>query len=473
MGGSRSGQCPGHWPLIVTRRLVLLLFALLFIAFAAYGSFVPLRLRAVPLGAAVQQFAGTPLIPFARASRSDFITNVLLFVPIGFFLLGASANRSRGLAVALLLPVVAIGVALSVAIEFGQIFVQGRTPSWNDVVAESIGGVAGALVWLAAGSAVVNWIAELFRTESESDRVYRLLGAYVGVWAVLGLLPFDFTIRPQELAEKFRAGRIVFEPFPAGSTLRDAGGTLLMAIPLGAFGVVLAHTRRLARPALMGLGLGLAVALALEMAQAFSFTRTADTTDLLMNAAGIGIGVFIGARWTDRPPAALGTGPQVQLWPIAALLVWCGTLVIRHWSPFDFVTDTTYIKERIPQMLRVPFYSYYWGFAPYVLIDATTKLLMAVPIGALLQLIWQPQTRVWRWVMGAGIVALSGALFLGLELGQLMLPSRVPDQTDVYIGTLGALLGVLLVTLVNRQRRATTVVVPAAAASAQPPPADS
>jgi glycopeptide antibiotics resistance protein len=436
----------------VTRRLSLLLLAALFVAFAAYGSFVPLRLRHIGLGEAVRQFATTPLVSVVHASGSDFITNVLLFVPIGFFLLGTFANRSQGLAVALFLPVVATCAALSVAIEFGQIFVQGRTPSWNDVVAETIGGLIGALVWAAVGSAVVEWLAELFQSESESDRVYRILGAYVGVWAVLGLLPFDFTVRPEELAEKFRAGRIVFEPFPAGWTLRDAGGTLLMAIPVGAFGVVAARRRRIAQPTVVGLGVGLVVALAMEGAQLFSFTRTADATDLLMNATGVGLGVVLAARWADWSPAAFHAGPRFRLWPIAAVLVWCVMLVVRHWSPFDFVTDTSYIKGRIPEMMRVPFYSYYWGFAPDVLVDATTKLLMAVPIGALLQLIWQPQSRVWRWVMAAGIMVISGALFLGLELGQLMLPSRVPDQTDVYIGTLGAGIGVALVGLVNRRR---------------------
>ena len=215
----------------MTRRLALLTFAMLFVAFAAYGSFVPLRLRPVTLTDAVQRFATTPLIPLWRASKSDLVTNVLLFVPIGFFLLGAMADRSRRAATALALPVVAAGVGVSVAIEFGQIFVQGRTPSWNDVVAESLGCFIGATLWLAVGGPVVEWLAEAFHSESQSDRVYRILGAYVGIWAILGLLPFDFTVRPEELAQKFRAGRIVFEPFPEGLTLRDAGGTLLMAVP--------------------------------------------------------------------------------------------------------------------------------------------------------------------------------------------------------------------------------------------------
>jgi glycopeptide antibiotics resistance protein len=437
----------------MTRRLTLLSLALSCMAFAAYGSFVPLQLRHVGLVEAIQVFEAVPRASLAHASGSDFITNVLLFVPIGFFLLGSAANESRRLGLALLVPVVAVCAAVSVAIEFGQVFVVGRTASWNDVVAETLGGGIGALVWMAAGSWVVAWVAALFRSESEGDRVYYILGAYVGVWALLGVLPFDFTIRPEELAEKFRAGRIVLEPFPSGTTLRDAGGTLLLAVPVGAFGVLLARTRRLAPPTLMGLALGLSLALTLEVAQAFSFTRTADSTDLLMNATGLTLGVLLAARWSDGPATAFRAGPRLQVWPIAAAAVWCAMLVVRHWSPFDFVTDTSYIKGRIPEMLRMPFYSYYWGFAPDVLTDATTKLLMAVPIGAFLQLIFRPPTRLWRWVMAIGIVAMSGALFLALELGQLMLPSRVPDQTDVYVGTLGAAIGLALVRLVNREGR--------------------
>ena len=64
----------------MTRRLVSLLLAALFAAFAAYGSFVPLRFRSVGFAEAVQQFAATPLVPLGRASRSDFITNVTIGV---------------------------------------------------------------------------------------------------------------------------------------------------------------------------------------------------------------------------------------------------------------------------------------------------------------------------------------------------------------------------------------------------------
>jgi len=436
----------------VTRRVGLLLLAVLFVGFAVYGSLVPLRFREVSYAEAVERFANTPLVPLPQASKSDFLTNVLLFVPIGFLLLGAVAGHSRHAAILLTLPVVLVGAALSVAIEFGQIFVVGRTPSWNDVVAESLGGTLGALLWVMAGSAVVAWIAGVFRSEFERDRVYRILGLYVGAWAILALLPLDFTVRLEELGEKLRAGRIVFAPFPRGWTLRDVGGTLLLAIPVGAFGVALSRRRQVPRPELAGLGVGLALAVATETAQAFSYSRTADSTDLLMNAAGVALGVALAARWSEHVTSASHAGGRLKVWPLVLFVVWCGALAIRHWSPFDFTTDTSMIRSRIPAMFAVPFHSYYRGFAPYVLVDVTTKLLMAVPVGALLQLLFLPRSNAWRWVMGAVIVALSGLIFLALEFGQLLLPSRVPDQTDVYIGTLGATIGVGLVWLVAHRR---------------------
>jgi len=43
------------------------------------------------------------------------------------------------------------------------------------------------------------------------------------------------------------------------------------------------------------------------------------------------------------------------------------------------------------------------------------------------------------------------ALFLGIELGQLLLPTRVPDQTDVYIATAGAVAGIIVIRLITKR----------------------
>ena len=433
----------------MTRRLVLLLLAALFIAFAAYGSFVPLRLRPMTFAEGVQRFVTTPFIPIAKASGSDLVTNVLLFVPIGFFLLGGTASRSRTAALVLWLPVVVACIALSVGIELGQVFIVGRTASWNDVFAESLGGVIGSLAWLVCGNLVVDFLAPIASSESRTDRAFRLFGAYAALWILLGLVPFDYTLRPQEIAEKFRHGRIVLEPF-AGATVEDVIGTWLMAIPLGVFGVLAALHLRAPRPIAIALGLGIAVAVGIEAIQVLAVSRTADVTDVAMNALGVTTGVFASSRWMGR---AHDDAEQegVRLWPVAALLVWCLVVVARHWSPFDFVADGAFVRRRIPMLLRVPFYSYYWSNALDAFTEATTKALLGVPVGGLLQATWTPKSREASVVQAAGITVLAGGFFLIIELGQLLLPSRTPDQTDIYIGTFGAIVGMLAVRLLTRR----------------------
>ena len=444
-GASRGSRLPR-----VGRRLILLALAGVFVAFAAYGSFVPLRWNSVPLDAAVARFSQTPFIPLSRASRSDFLTNVLLFVPIGFFLLGAAANRSRALAAAWFVPVVLLALGLSVGIEFGQIFVSGRTPSWNDVFAETLGGALGALTWAALGTVVVDWLGVLLHSDSQSERAFRLLGAYTALWVVLGLQPFDYTVSPEELSQKLRAGRIVLQPFGGRDTLSDVVGTLLMAVPVGAFGVLAAVHRRSTRPARLGLTIAIAATCLVEFSQLLAMSRTADVTDLLMNGAGGSTGVFLATRALATPLRPGGAG-GVRLWPLAALAVWCVVLVVRHWTPFDFVADVSFVRSRVPLLLRVPFHSYYWAMPLSAFAEASSKFLLGMPVGALLQWVWVPSSRRRRFVQALGILLVSIALFLAIELGQLLLPTRVPDQTDIYIATAGAMAGAFAIRLIARR----------------------
>ena len=452
-GISRSAGSSASSATSGSRRLVLLGLASLFIAFATYGSWVPLQLRRVPLADAIELFRQTPFVPVLRASNSDLLTNVLLFIPIGFFLLGAAANRSRGLAAIWFVPVGLFCLALSIGIEFGQIFVSGRTPSWNDVFAETLGGLLGALAWPVLGTMVVDWLAVIGQSESQRDRLFRLLGAYAALWFLLAVLPFDFTVRPEELAEKFRAGRIVLMPFGGGDTLADTVGTLLMAVPIGLFGVLAGLHWGSTRPVLVGLGIGLAATAGAEFAQLLAVSRTADTTDLLLNGVGVAAGTYLGARARTGSFTPGGTG-DIRLWPLAALAAWCLLLIARHWTPFDFVVSGSFVRERLGVMFQVPFHSYYWGMPLFSFAEAMSKFLLGMPVGALLQWMWLPTRPVLRRWNAVAIVVVAGLLFLAIELGQLLVPSRVPDQTDVYIATAGAWAGLVAVRVILRPRAA-------------------
>ena len=446
---ARSGSDPATPA--STLRWLSLGAAALFAAFATYGSWVPLEIHIVPLDVAIARFSQTPLIPLHRASRTDFVTNVLLFMPIGFFLVGALAGRTRAAAVAWLAPVTALCLGLSVAIEFGQIFVSGRTPSWNDVVAETLGAALGAGAWLLAGPDVLDWIARLARADSSrTDTLWRLLGIYTAAWVLLGVLPLDFTIRPQELAQKLRAGRIVLEPFGGPATLSDNIGVVLMALPIGGFGLLLGMRRRSEWPLAFALLFGGALTSSVEFAQLLAFSRTADVTDLFMNMSGVALGAWALGRGLERD--MLSPDTSVRLWPLGALALWCVVLGVRHWSPFDFALSADMVKARLPIMFQVPFRSYYWGMPLNSLAEAMTKVLLSIPVGILLQLTWSPRHRLGRILHTAVIVAAAAVIFLAIEFGQLLVPSRVPDQTDVYIGIGAAMAGMAISRLLTRRR---------------------
>jgi glycopeptide antibiotics resistance protein len=337
-------------------------------------------------------------------------------------------------------------VAASVAIEFSQVFFSGRTPSWDDVVAQIIGACAGALVWIAIGPATTAWFAQAAGADSTHERLLRMLGAYVLLWVVLGLVPFDFTVRPQEIAEKFRAGRVVMRPFADHPGVETILSVFLRSVPLGAFALVLAVARRLNPAKLWALTIGIGVVGALELGQLMTVSRTASATDVVLGVAGVLAGIAVSAGATGER-AGRSAAVRVRVWPVLLLLLWLVLIVARHWTPFDFRADGDFIRGRIPMFLQVPFSGYYWGNPLNAFGELTTKLLLGVPVGALLQAIYVPRTSAGRRWQAAGILTAAFCVFLVVELGQLLLPSRFPDQTDVYIGTAGACIGMVAVRL--------------------------
>src|SRR5262245_43554128 len=113
------------------------------IAFAFYGSLLPFRLRPEPLASAWATFVAVVSNPASEDfSRTNFLANVLLFLPVGFALMGAClADRARRKVVIGLtaIAVLILSVLVSTLIEFLQVFAPGRIPALSDIVAQTIG----------------------------------------------------------------------------------------------------------------------------------------------------------------------------------------------------------------------------------------------------------------------------------------------------------------------------------------------
>jgi VanZ family protein len=169
--------------------------AIWFIAIAyalliAYGSLFPLSGWRSPPGD-VFAYLGMG-IPYL--GRSDFVLNVLVYIPVGLFFLIAF-RRSFGSGTAVLLATLT-GILLSFSMETLQVFLPNRSPGIIDLITNTMGTFFGALLsHLAHGKTSTGQRLHALREH------YFLQGSWVnmgllilGLWALMHLSPIVVTL---------------------------------------------------------------------------------------------------------------------------------------------------------------------------------------------------------------------------------------------------------------------------------------
>jgi VanZ family protein len=440
------------------------------VLFAIYGSLVPFDLHRLPLDLAIRRFDLAMEGPLQAWSRSDLIANVLLMVPVAFCLMAALRLDRRGLGISAIASIftLACGYGFANSLEFMQVFTSDRIVSKSDVVAQTIGATIGIAGWLFAGQPMTDWLRGATRPRANGldarwRRAQGLLAVYALGWFMLMALPLELTISPGALVHKLRTGGIVLVPFAAAyesfsDGLWDVIGGALSAAPLGVFAWLTAIDRRWRSARLGALLLGGAFVCAGEFVQVFEIHRVADVTDVTIGGIGVGIAVWLSARhlrvttasrFGARAAAPAGFSTAASLAALAQVLAWCAVLVFYHWKPFDFTTDAHLIRERVRDLSLMPLAQYvHASTGPQLLMQFLVKGALGLPLGALLAR-W---IRTWgftgsggsrlAWV--AGLTLALGVLG-GIEVGQIFLPDRVADITDVLVAWAGAASGMALV----------------------------
>lgn len=430
-----------------TRRTYALL-ALLVMAFAVYVSLIPFEFRGLRIDRAVAQFSRVMQSPYVeRMSRTNYLANILLFVPVGFGLGGALLlGRRRPLYVALAaVCILPASIAVSLTAEFLQIFVLGRIVSRADVNAQTLGCLIGIGAWLVAGEGLTRWLRGA-SDRHRGDRVARALSAYAAVWTFANLAPFDITVDLGVLAHRVRAGLVSLVPFAnAGvSTARlvwDAVVTTIGAAPLGVLGLVGWTGLGARRHSAAALAFGGGFVLFMEVAQIFIRSHAADATDVLFGWLGVAVGVWIGrTALAHRGAVAVAPGRTVSGLAAVALLAWCLLICAYHWLPYDFTLDPDLVRRRLSGMSLVPFVGYWSGSELNVFKNVLVKLGLSVPFGILASFVVRGRSIDTR-ILTAGWLSAAAALFSAIEVGQLLLPSRTPDPTDVLMSLLGCAAG--------------------------------
>lgn len=424
------------------------LFASALMAFAIYLSLIPFDFRRVPLDDAVSRFSRIMQSPHVeRISRTNYLANVLLFVPVGFglsgaLLLGRTRVSRAALAGLLIFPA---SVAVSLIAEFLQVFVPGRIVSRGDVNAQTLGCLFGLAAWLLAGERLTAWLRGA-SDRHRADRIARALSAYAAAWAFVNLAPFDFTVDLGVLARRLRTGMIALVPFPdtgvpTARLVWEIAATTLSAVPLGVLGLVGWTGLGARRHSGAAFAFGAALVLAMELTQVFVRSHAADATDVLCGWLGVGVGVWIGRSvLSHRGAADVVPRRAISAPATLALAAWCLLLCAYHWLPYDFVLDTGLIRDRLSSMSLVPFVGYWSGSELKVFKNLLVKLGLAVPFGVIAAFVVRGGWLGRRLLAGAWLIAAT-ALFGAIEIGQLLLPSRTPDPTDVLMSVTGTLAG--------------------------------
>ena len=434
-----------------------------FIAVAGYGSLVPFRYTPLDFSVAIEQAREILGRPVGIRFRTDFISNVLVMMPIGYCLMAAiSTDRQRSLLTHLSIPlVVAACASVSVALEFSQLWFSGRVSGLHDVIAQVVGAVAGICLALVIGQTVTDWIRSYTVSQPPKQQMDWLLQAYFVGFLVCAVLPLDLTISPAELVHKYRQGAITLVPF-ADFTPDLAGflGFFLDAavfVPVGMLAATWmaasrkSATERAVRPVGDAVVLGAIVVAAVELVQLAVLSRTTSTTHVIAGTLGVWAGAWMMWRFRGDGPtcradsASRILAQKVWLW-LGLAAVYSLFLLVVFCAPFDTTDDVQEIKARFDGFLQVPFSAYQENAPLHGAAQVLRKGSHFAPLGALLAMaaaslpIPQPIRRIL-----AGILLLAAmGVATAIEMVQVFLPPHVPNSTDVILCVAGAAAGMFV-----------------------------
>jgi glycopeptide antibiotics resistance protein len=390
-------------------------------------------------------------------SRSDWAANILLFIPLSFLWMAALAADRRWyaslVAALFMLPGCTL---LSAAIEFTQLYFPPRITSVNDIVAESLGGSLGTLLWVIGGQGITRWLRHCWMLLGSHGSVARLLPAYLVFLILVHVMPLDLTLSPVEIYHKYREGRVLLIPFGNRQTDPfEAVSKYLMTVsyflPVG---LLLAGLSGRSWQSLRNwpriLGVGLLLAGAVQFLKLFVFSRFSDTTDLVIGGLAILAGWCVGliSRGSPLPPGT-ETGPGIRsdtvggnvprsaLFP-ALFLAWFGALVLINWQPFDFRFFDGTALSRLRDVSWIPFADYQQQSYVHAFDEMVSKVALFMPAGLFLAPV---RRQADQRLAGFLIVLLGAMLATTFETAQLFLPSRYAGVTDVLLETLGVWLG--------------------------------
>ena len=414
--------------------------AIAWAVFVTYGSLVPLDFRPHP--DALQAFLHIRWLHLGVGSRADWVANIILYAILAYFVSGAVWSSRLSLSTRLVLHVLALGasLALAVGIEYLQLYFPPRTVSLNDLLAESIGIMLGALCWFVSGQRIAAIWEHFVSGGIHSTRA--LLALYAIGYFAFSFFPYDFLVSTAEFASKLAKpvslslgpGQSCGKPFICEIKFL---AEMVLVLP---FGVLLAlhsrHRKEENTPHkktsfFKGFTVGVLIGILVEGVQIVLASGTTQAISIVTRGIGAAWGVGLANNgstvWRNYSPAFVRRIALLALLPYLAIVLALNDIVPLRLQPLWAAT------EKLRGLHYLPFYYHY-----YTTETAAVRSLLFIagsfaPIGAIAALAW-PQWRATTW-MGPLIAAL---LCLGIEALKLFFVGKHPDPTNPLIAAASA-----------------------------------
>jgi len=375
-----------------------------------------------------------PIDPNARISGSDVMSNLLLYMPLGWIVaVGGGLRGVRG-AVTMVIATTACAL-LSIAIEMVQMIVDSRISSGADWVLNTISGSLGSAAGVVFGKRVwtggIRWLQRSWKTSpADIGTLMFIFLLAADAWA-----PYMPTLLLKQVWRSLAGSHFnILE----GLALHPWHWWVMTRIMIYMLLTVLLANwgGRQKPPSLRVLFDAVVVAAGFAFVLELGKLLIASRTFNVANVATSWFGSLTGA--------AIVIFLLNKLSPLRKLESMCvaifSYLIYLWWFPFDFSLNVANILKGLPTGIEIlPLYHYAMGaelnhirlFVQSIFLQALFTYLLRIRFG------WIKLRRGGIFIFAA-IAALFGMV---LEGGQLLLPSRTASMTDVYCFAAGAGIG--------------------------------
>ncbi len=416
-------------------------WALLSLAAALYLTLLPFEFRELSLERAWAIYSNMQMTGPGARGRQQFMSNVLMFLPLGFFLAAwvGYASRRSGVVIGTVFLVAAFGLLVTATVEFLQVWLPYRYPAGADILGNFTGALLGAVAWFALRRPLAHWLTVLGRSGPATLRL--ALAGYAVAYLLVGLVPFDLVLSTEELAQRLQSDAWGWWVAPGACREGLACGLglgleVLVSMPVGLLiGVWMLGN---GRARVWAVVLVIPVAVSLELANLMTLSGIAEGRSVITRALGMVVGVALVGFLPSHPHGLIR---WLQQWRISLLAlgapIYVFLLLAVNYEFGPYHLDLEMAAQRLADTRLLPFYYHYHVSEVAALRSVALHVLMYLPVGVLVWLMYLD--RCPRWTGLARLAALTGALTaLWVESGKLFLETGRPDSTSLVLAALAA-----------------------------------